>query len=135
MRICSVETFKNATSGRARELLDSSWIYKERDDSFNMYNPHEIWYLYCVFCPDELLAELYRYGNELDDLANKINQKVLARSSNLKVMVSITPKFVLFSKCEYNRQFLNIYLEEMKERALKTENTDLTLPPIEKLRE
>ena len=127
MRICSVKTLKNATSGRLRELLDISWIYRQRDDCFNQYRPHEIWYIYRVHCPDELLREFYEYGGELDEIANKINQKVLARSSNLNVMVEILHKSILFSKCEYNRQFLNIYLEEMKERASKTQDTNLTI--------
>ncbi len=127
MRMVSVKTLKNATSGRLWESLDISWMYRERDDCFDEYHPEQIWYIYNVYCPDELLSEFYDYVSELEILANELNKKVLARLPNVKVMAEILPMRFLFSKCEYNRKFLNIYLEEMKLLA-KPQNTNLILP-------
>lgn len=128
MRMVSTKTLKNATTGRFRELLDISWMYRERDDCFDEYRPEQIAYIYLVYCPDDFLGEFYPYVGELYDLANELNQKALVRNPNLNVLVEILNMSYLFSGCEYHRKFLNIYLEEMKQLA-KPQNTNLILPP------
>ncbi len=135
MKMVSVKTLKNATSGRIRELLDISWMYRERDDCLDEYHPEQIAYVYLIYCPDEIFSEFYPYVGELYDLANELNSKALARSKNLNVMAEILKKSFLFSGCGYHRKFLNIYLEEMKELALKAQNPNLTTSPPKKLRE
>jgi NADPH-dependent 7-cyano-7-deazaguanine reductase QueF-like protein len=116
MKICSAKTFKNATSGRLRELLDQCWMCKEKAKDFHHdYYCKDIWYFYTIFCPDQLESELEEYSEQLVQIAKKINEKVLARSKNLNVYISIFSQ-TTFHECD---RYYRMYLQEVSQKTVK----------------
>jgi hypothetical protein len=128
MKICSAKTFKNATSGRLRELLDQCWMYKEKAKDFDTYPDESIWYFYTIFCPDELVPELEQHSQELDRIAQKINEKVLARSKKLKVMNWIYDQST-FHECD---RYYRMYLEEVSQKTVKESQNSPSLNSSQK---
>jgi hypothetical protein len=131
MKICSARTFKNATSGRLRELLDQCWICKEKAKEFHLHYPwNDVWYFYTIFCPDELVPELekYEHSQELVQIAQKINRKVLARSKNLNVNISIFDQST-FHECD---RYYRMYLEEVSQKTVKESQNSPSLNSSQK---
>ena len=124
MKICSAKTFKNATSGRLRELLDQCWICKEKAENFNPDD--SIWYFYTIFCPDKLVPELEGHSQELEKIAQNINEKVLARSKKLKIMNWIYDQST-FHECD---RYYRIYLEEVSQKITKGSQDSSSLNPL-----
>lgn len=84
-------------------------MYKEKAKDFDTYPDESVWYFYTIFCPDELVPELEQHSQELNRIAQKINEKVLARSKKLKVMNWIYDQST-FHECD---RYYRIYLEEV----------------------
>ncbi len=101
--------------GWLRELLNQCWMYKEKAKDFDTYPDESVWYFYTIFCPDELVPELEQHSQELNRIAQKINEKVLARSKKLKVMNWIYDQST-FHECD---RYYRIYLEEVSQKTAK----------------